>query len=131
MLLLCRLSSVKHSLTADDIHQLAQHTQGFVGADLAALVNEAALAALRRHVMALQQQSQPPPQQQQTQQQQLKQQKAAGLCVCWQDFEAARLLVCPSALREVAIEVPQVSLTSTSKSISMQLAMHLRCLAAH
>jgi transitional endoplasmic reticulum ATPase len=101
---------VKHSLTAEHIHQLAQHTQGFVGADLAALVNEAALAALRRHVTALQQQPPPKLQQQQLQQQQLQQQRAAGLCVCWQDFEAARLLVRPSALREVAIEVPQVSL---------------------
>jgi SpoVK/Ycf46/Vps4 family AAA+-type ATPase len=96
---------VKHSLSTEQIHQLAQHTQGFVGADLAALVNEAALSALRRHVTALQQQelrsAQP------MQQPQLGR-DAAGLCVCWQDFEAARLLVRPSALREVAVEVPQV-----------------------
>jgi SpoVK/Ycf46/Vps4 family AAA+-type ATPase len=100
----CRLLSVKHSLSTEQIHQLAQHTQGFVGADLAALVNEAALSALRRYVTALQRQelrsAQPI--------QQLQPGRDAGLCVCWQDFEAARLLVRPSALREVAVEVPQV-----------------------
>lgn len=100
----CRLSSVKHCLTAAQIHQLAQHTQGFVGADLAALVNEAALAALRRHVGALQHQQH----QQQQQKQEHDGKGGAGLCVCWSDFEAARLLVRPSALREVAVEVPQV-----------------------
>lgn len=110
--LCCRLTSVRHSLSAEQVHQLAQHTQGFVGADLAALVNEAALAALQRHVTALQQQEQAGGdrslRQQQPQQQQHDGKGAAGLCVCWQDFEAARLLVRPSALREVAVEVPQV-----------------------
>lgn len=99
-----RLAGVKHCLTPGQIHDLAQHTQGFVGADLAALVNQAALAALRRHVTHMQQQ-----------QHSSKQHQGppggpdgAALCVCWQDFEAARLLVGPSALREVAVEVPKV-----------------------
>lgn len=119
---------MKHSLTTEQIHQLAQHTQGFVGADLAALVNEAALSALRRHVTALQRQelgrARP------NQQQQQQQGKDAGLCVCWQDFEAARLLVRPSALREVAVEVPQVrgrddvgASESTSHVLGLQVSM--------
>jgi len=148
-----RLSTVKHCLTADQVHQLAAHTQGFVGADLAALINEAALAALRRHVAALQQHEQQQPRQQQQQhgaqqglQDHPKQQRAllgpgrpqdpvdgVGLCVCWQDFEAARLLVGPSALREVAVEAPQVSkacTTTVDVAAAMLQAlqwMHWRC----
>lgn len=39
-----------HSLLDIDIQHLATATHGFVGADLAALCNEAALTSLRRHV---------------------------------------------------------------------------------
>jgi hypothetical protein len=97
---------VKHCLTSDQIRQLAATSHGFVGADLAALVNESAMTALRRHVRSKQQQEGLTT----SQQQQLEQQhKASQLCVCWDDVCAARLLVKPSALREVAVEVPQVS----------------------
>lgn len=117
----CRLSTVKHCLTPEQVHQLAATTHGYVGADLAALVNEAAMGALRRHIHLKQRQHQqvpgadalPSQQQQPLQQQQQphllqQQQQPASLCVCWEDVAAARLLVKPSALREVAVEVPQV-----------------------
>jgi AAA family ATPase len=123
------------------VHQLAATTHGFVGADLAALVNEAALSALRRHIQQ-QQQQQLETQQisvQQGQQQQAKtpaiateqgqkqqqQQQGLQLCVTWDDIAAARLLVKPSALREVAVEVPQVRFKAKSKDLKQRCQ---RCL---
>uniref|UniRef100_J3N6W3 AAA+ ATPase domain-containing protein n=2 Tax=Oryza brachyantha TaxID=4533 RepID=J3N6W3_ORYBR len=44
------LVGVQHSLTCGQLESLASATHGFVGADLAALCNEAALSALRRYI---------------------------------------------------------------------------------
>ncbi|XP_048566779.1 calmodulin-interacting protein 111-like [Triticum urartu] len=44
------LSGVHHSLTSEEVESLAFATHGFMGADLAALCNEAALSALRRYI---------------------------------------------------------------------------------
>ncbi|KAL6868088.1 hypothetical protein ACP4OV_014933 [Aristida adscensionis] len=44
------LTGVHHTLTGEELECLAQATHGFVGADLAALCNEAALSALRRYI---------------------------------------------------------------------------------
>lgn len=44
------LIGVHHSLTSEEVESLACATHGFVGADLAALCNEAALSALRRYI---------------------------------------------------------------------------------
>ncbi|KAL6606584.1 hypothetical protein ACP70R_042237 [Stipagrostis hirtigluma subsp. patula] len=44
------LIGVHHTLTSEELESLAQATHGFVGADLAALCNEAALIALRRYI---------------------------------------------------------------------------------
>lgn len=46
--LLCRMD---HSLSNKEIEDLASDTHGFVGADLAALCNEAAMTTLRRYIM--------------------------------------------------------------------------------
>ncbi len=72
-----------------DLDALAQATHGHVGADLAALCREAALAALRRAggVSAA---------------------DPAGLQVTAADFTEAMGLVTPSALREVFLEIPDV-----------------------
>ena len=43
-----KLRRLKHSLSDDQVASLAAAAHGFVGADLAALCNEAAMAALRR-----------------------------------------------------------------------------------
>lgn len=49
--ILCTLlSEMDHSLSSTEIESLALATHGFVGADLAALCNEAALTALRHHI---------------------------------------------------------------------------------
>uniref|UniRef100_A0A0E0BGT4 AAA+ ATPase domain-containing protein n=1 Tax=Oryza glumipatula TaxID=40148 RepID=A0A0E0BGT4_9ORYZ len=44
------LVGVQHSLSCEQLESLASATHGFVGADLAALCNEAALSALRRYI---------------------------------------------------------------------------------
>ncbi|KAJ6798888.1 calmodulin-interacting protein 111 [Iris pallida] len=44
------LRRINHSLNATDLQSLASATHGFVGADLAALCNEAAMVALHRHI---------------------------------------------------------------------------------
>ncbi|KAH6818676.1 Cam interacting protein 111 [Perilla frutescens var. frutescens] len=49
-ILLALLSEMEHSLLDKDIQNLAMATHGFVGADLAALCNEAALVRLRQYV---------------------------------------------------------------------------------
>lgn len=49
-ILLVLLSEIEHCLLELDVQHLATATYGFVGADLAALCNEAALVCLRRYV---------------------------------------------------------------------------------
>lgn len=44
------LIGVHHSLSNEELESVALATHGFVGADLAALCNEAALSALRRYI---------------------------------------------------------------------------------
>ncbi|XP_072992313.1 calmodulin-interacting protein 111 [Typha latifolia] len=46
------LSAMDHSLKMTELQSLASATHGFVGADLAALCNEAAMTTLRRHIKA-------------------------------------------------------------------------------
>jgi len=80
-----------------DLDELAARTHGFVGADLAALVKEAAMKAIRRILpkIDLEAEEIPP-------------EILEQLKVTRQDFEAALKEVKPSALREVFIEVPSV-----------------------
>ena len=66
-----------------DLDGLAAVSHGFVGADLAALVREAGMAAIRRS-------------------------PTADVVITAADFEEARLEVTPSALRDVAVDVPDV-----------------------
>lgn len=77
-----------------DIDQIADVTHGYVGADLAALVREAGLAALRRvassHEIDLEAVS------------------TDGLFIQAIDFEGARTGMTPSAIREVSIDKPDV-----------------------
>jgi transitional endoplasmic reticulum ATPase len=76
------------------LEQIATETHGFVGADLAALVREAGMAALRRaaafELNALDNIS------------------LEDLCIGRPDFETALTEVRPSAIREVYTDVPQV-----------------------
>ncbi len=78
---------MRHSLTEAEVRRLADAAHGFVAADLAALVSEACLTALRRAVLGG---------------------GAAECCCTWGDFEGALARTKPSALRETAVEIPRV-----------------------
>ena len=81
-----------------DVDALARRTYGFVGADLAALVREAALEAVRRLMpkLNLADESIPPD-------------VLDALSVDANDFENALKRVQPSAMREVMVQVPNIS----------------------
>jgi len=86
-------------LTQDvDIDELSDRTYGFVGADIAALCKESAMNVLRRVLPSIdmKDQSLPP-------------HLYDKLRVTRQDFEEALRIVQPSALREIMIEVPNVT----------------------
>jgi transitional endoplasmic reticulum ATPase len=80
-----------------DLDELAQITHGFTGADIAALVREAGMHALRRFVpkIDLSKGVIPP-------------EILQNLKVTREDFEAALKDVQPSVLREIMVEVPEV-----------------------
>ncbi|PIA16962.1 AAA-domain-containing protein [Coemansia reversa NRRL 1564] len=84
-ILSARLAATPHALRPAQLDTLAATTHGFVGADVAALVREAAVAAVRRHSTGI-----------------------GTLEVTWPDIDVARRAVRPSALREVALDVPHV-----------------------
>jgi len=81
-----------------DITWVLDNTYGFVGADLAALVREAAMKALRRYLpeIDLDEDTIPP-------------EVLEKMEVCMDDFKEAIKDVEPSALREIYVEVPEVS----------------------
>ncbi|CAL1536859.1 unnamed protein product [Lymnaea stagnalis] len=84
------LSKIPHNLSFEDIETVAMNAHGYVGADLAALLNEASLHALSRQG--------PPPSELGT----------ASLQLTLEDLIFAGSLVKPSALREIQLEVTQV-----------------------
>ncbi|XP_076996211.1 ATPase family gene 2 protein homolog A isoform X3 [Tamandua tetradactyla] len=89
------LHRVPHLLTEVELLQLANGAHGYVGADLKALCNEAALCALRRVLRK---------------QPDLPDSKVAGLMkISLNDFLQAMNDIRPSAMREVAVDVPNVS----------------------
>jgi len=71
-------------LSKQELDELAEHTHGYVGADLVALCREAGLRAVRRA------------------------RRGAELQVGFIDFKEALAEVSPSCLRDVMIEVPKV-----------------------
>jgi transitional endoplasmic reticulum ATPase len=81
-----------------DIGWVLDNTYGFVGADLAALVREAAMRALRRYLpeIDLEEETLPP-------------EVLEKMEVCMDDFKEAIRDIEPSALREIYVEVPEVS----------------------
>ncbi|XP_043982399.1 ATPase family protein 2 homolog isoform X3 [Gambusia affinis] len=89
-----QLSLVPCSATTEELTQLADAAHGYVGADLAAVCKEAGLRALRRALGVSQQAS--------------DQQLMGTVTVSMQDLQWAMTVVKPSAMREVAIDVPKV-----------------------
>lgn len=80
-----------------NLERLADVTHGFVGADLSALCKEAAMRTLRRLLPAID-----------TDAKEIPREALAKLRVAMSDFEEALREVEPSAMREVAVEVPNV-----------------------
>ncbi|NXV99914.1 SPAT5 protein, partial [Fregetta grallaria] len=89
------LKKVPHSLTAAELAQLADSAHGYVGADLAALCKEAGLYALRRALGK--------------RPNLLDNEVAGSVMIGFNDFLQGMNDVRPSAMREVAVDVPKVS----------------------
>lgn len=81
-----------------DLDSLAERTYGFVGADIAAVVKEAAMTAIRRKKPELE-----------LNEDEVHQDVLNELVVTKDDFKQALREVEPSAMREVFVEVPDVS----------------------
>ncbi len=81
-----------------NLKDLAQITYGFVGADVAALCREAAMSALRRILPKIN-----------LKEPQIPKEILDSLQVTRADFEDATKEVQPSAIREILIEIPNVS----------------------
>ncbi|KAI0244320.1 AAA+-type ATPase [Massospora cicadina] len=79
------LNATPHTLSPREVEAVAGRAHGYVGADLAALVREAGLLAIRRSIAT-----------------------AEKARIIGSDVEAAFNLVQPSAMREVAVQVPKV-----------------------
>ncbi|KAJ6668792.1 hypothetical protein lerEdw1_012276 [Lerista edwardsae] len=89
------LDRVPHSLTTAELIQLADSAHGYVGADLAALCKEAGLSALRR-VLGEKANI-------------LDDNLSGTVTITCSDFLQSMNEVRPSAMREVAIDVPKVA----------------------
>ncbi|ADI31223.1 CDC48 family AAA ATPase [Staphylothermus hellenicus] len=81
-----------------DLNKLAEITHGYTGADIAALVKEAALHALRRYMPEIDLESETIPVE-----------VLEKMEVRMEDFLAAYKEIVPSGLREIYVEVPEVS----------------------
>ncbi len=81
-----------------NLEELAELTHGFTGADLAALVKEAAISALRRFMKVEKLELDKP----------IPPEKLKKLKVTKADFMEALKLVHPTLMREVLVEVPEV-----------------------
>jgi len=82
-----------------NLDELSSKTHGFVGADLEALAKEAAMNVLRKYL----------PQMKLDGEEQIPQEILAKLIVKHSDFTDALKIVRPSAMREVLVEIPNIS----------------------
>ena len=81
-----------------DVEWLLDNTNGFVGADISALVRESAMKALRRYLPEID-----------LDEEQIPPEVLEKMAVIMADFRMAIKEVEPSALREIYLEVPEVS----------------------
>ena len=123
-ILRARLRTIRHELRDEEADAVAKDAHGFVGADVAALVREAAMEALRRHVRKYRDGGGDDDDATASATEAMAAMRVDGggdrslevdrsldrsLRVTLADFVSARRTVRPSALREVAVEVPKVS----------------------
>ncbi len=92
------MADIKRALLDSFLNELSEVTHGFVGADIEALVKEAAMNSLRRILpeINLEEESIPP-------------EVLEKLTVTKNDFLEALKTVEPSALREVFVEIPDIT----------------------
>ncbi|RXG34086.1 CDC48 family AAA ATPase [Methanohalophilus sp. WG1-DM] len=88
---------LNENIDEEYFEHLAEYTQGFVGADLLALVQEASMRALRRLLPDIN-----------LDEEEIPQEILDKLEVTPDDFEEALKEIEPSALREVMVEIPSV-----------------------
>jgi len=82
-----------------DLDELASKTHGFVGADLESLAKEAAMGVLRKALPDLNL----------DEDKEIPQEALDKMIIGKEDFEAALKVVRPSAMREVLVEMPNIS----------------------
>ncbi|XP_064482187.1 ATPase family gene 2 protein homolog A-like [Ornithodoros turicata] len=87
------LKNVKHSLTDQEISDMAEMAHGLTGADLSAVCSEAALHAMERHIGGSHLSDA---------------QLSQVISVDLEDFTYALKRVKPSAMREVMLEIPKI-----------------------
>eukprot|EP00455_Lapot_gusevi_P031405 TRINITY_DN3404_c0_g1_i1.p1 TRINITY_DN3404_c0_g1~~TRINITY_DN3404_c0_g1_i1.p1 ORF type:complete len:814 (-),score=342.25 TRINITY_DN3404_c0_g1_i1:253-2694(-) len=80
-----------------DLEKIAEHTHGFVGADMKALCTEAALGCIREQMDVID-----------IEEEVIDAEILDAMCVSQQHFDEALKLVNPSVLRETTVEVPNV-----------------------
>ncbi len=80
-----------------DLEKIAELTKGYTGADLAALVREAAMHALRRYLPEID-----------IEQEKIPVEVLEKMIVKMEDFISAFKDITPSGLREIQVEVPEV-----------------------
>ncbi|MFP3229877.1 MAG: CDC48 family AAA ATPase [Caldisphaera sp.] len=80
-----------------DMERLSEITKGYTGADLAALVKEAAMHALRRYLPEID-----------IEQEKIPVEVLEKMVVAMEDFIAAFKEITPSGLREIQVEIPEV-----------------------
>jgi transitional endoplasmic reticulum ATPase len=95
-----------------DLNELARTTYGFVGADMSALAREAAMDAVRRVLPQINLREGIPAK------------VLSSLRVCRGDFERALKRVQPSALREIMIQVPNVTWEDVGGLASVREQLH-------
>ncbi|RKP33839.1 spermatogenesis associated 5, isoform CRA_b, partial [Dimargaris cristalligena] len=87
------LRNIPHALTEADLDAVASRAHGFVGADLAAVCQEAGLTAIQRHVTATST---------------IPADRVLPLQLTADDLAGAMKRISPSAMREMVVEVPKV-----------------------
>ena len=92
-------TKLKPYLILGMLNEIAARTHGFVGADLASLCKEAALNVIRRVL----------PDINMKESQQVPKEVLEKLTISAEDFEEAMKNVAPSGMREVLVEIPNVS----------------------
>lgn len=90
-ILLKETKLIPHTLTAEDINEIAYETHGFVGSDINILCSEASSIAIRNHLKRVSEYN-----------------SNDQVVVTRDDFSSALKIVHPSAMKEVLVDIPNI-----------------------